>query len=101
MINATEMAKPFKKLVADFLRLKGTKSYIYALETRYGNSHNVKREVLRVIQGGANPETNTMCSSRLSTVIIGGLRIMVEDKKNEVSDVITYNPLLLLIIYSC
>lgn len=28
MINATEMAKPFRKLVADFLRLKTTREYI-------------------------------------------------------------------------
>jgi hypothetical protein len=54
MINATEMAKPFKgKLVADFLRLKTTKDFILALEARYGNSHNGgNREVLRIIQGG-------------------------------------------------
>ena len=40
MINATEMAKPFKgKLVADFLRLKSTQEYIALLEERYGNSH--------------------------------------------------------------
>ena len=54
MINATEMAKPFKgKLVADFLRLKGTKDYISLLDERYGNSHiAIKREVLRVVKGG-------------------------------------------------
>lgn len=54
MINATEMAKPFKgKMVADFLRLKSTREYIVLLEERYGNSHiAVKREVLRVIKGG-------------------------------------------------
>ena len=54
MINATEMARPFKgKLVADFLRLNNTKDFILALESRYGNSHNGgKREVLRVVQGG-------------------------------------------------
>lgn len=54
MINATEMAKPFKgKLVADFLRLKTTKDFILALEARYGNSHNgVNHEILRINQGG-------------------------------------------------
>lgn len=54
MINATEMARPFKgKLVADFLRLKNTQDYIGLLEERYGNSHiAIKREVLRVIKGG-------------------------------------------------
>lgn len=54
MINATEMAKPFKgKMVADFLRLKSTQDYITLLEERYGNSHIAPpREVLRVIKGG-------------------------------------------------
>lgn len=54
MINATEMAKPFKgKMVADFLRLKGTKDYITLLEERYGDSHIAPhREVLRVVKGG-------------------------------------------------
>lgn len=54
MINATQMAKPFKgKLVADFLRLKNTKEFIMVLESRYGNSHNgEKGEVLRIVQGG-------------------------------------------------
>lgn len=54
MINATQMSKPFKgKMVADFLRLKNTKDFILALESRYGNPHNGnEREVLRVVQGG-------------------------------------------------
>jgi hypothetical protein len=54
MINSTQMAKPFKgKMVADFLRLKNTKDFILALESRYGNSHNGgQKEVLRVLQGG-------------------------------------------------
>ena len=48
MINATEMAKPFKgKFVADFLRLKSTKDFVVALNIRYGNSHiDRKKEVL-------------------------------------------------------
>lgn len=58
MINATEMAKPFRKMVADFLRLKNTKEYIEVLEKiieedRYGDSHIGKKvEILRVIKGG-------------------------------------------------
>ena len=53
MVNATEMAQPFKgKMVADFLRLKGTKDYIQLLDERYGDSHIANREVLRVIKGG-------------------------------------------------
>ncbi|WP_421794764.1 KilA-N domain-containing protein [Haliscomenobacter sp.] len=44
MINATEMAKPFKgKMVADFLRLKNTREYIELIEERYGNSHIAPR----------------------------------------------------------
>ena len=54
MLNATEMAKPFKgKMVADFLRLKSTQDYIALMEERYGNSRIAPpREVLRVIKGG-------------------------------------------------
>ena len=55
MVNATEMAKPFKKLVADFLRLKATREYIDILEDekRYGNPHIAQNaEILRVIKGG-------------------------------------------------
>lgn len=54
MINATEMAKPFKgKMVGDFLRLKNTQEYIQLIDERYGNSHIAPfREVLRVVKGG-------------------------------------------------
>ena len=51
MINATEMAKPFGKLVGNFLRLKETKEYIALLEERYSDV-NIGREVLRVVKGG-------------------------------------------------
>ncbi len=56
MINATEMAKPFKKKANDFLRLKGTKDYILLLEirystSRYGNPRNGKREAFRFKRG--------------------------------------------------
>lgn len=50
LVNATEMAKPFDKLPADFIRLKSTQEFIEALCNRYGISHN---EVVKVIQGGA------------------------------------------------
>jgi len=57
MINATEMAKPFDKLVGSFLRLKSTKDYILLLESRYADMHNgSNRGVLRVIQGGNEKE---------------------------------------------
>ena len=37
MINATEMAKPFGKPVANFLRLDETKQYLQLLEERYSD----------------------------------------------------------------
>ncbi len=53
MINASEMAKPFGKQVNNFLRMEATKEYILLLESRYADSRNgIKREVLRVVQGG-------------------------------------------------
>ncbi|MBK6901431.1 MAG: KilA-N domain-containing protein [Saprospirales bacterium] len=51
MINATEMAKPFGKLVGNFLRLKEAHEYITILQERYSHL-NIGREVLRVIKGG-------------------------------------------------
>jgi hypothetical protein len=68
MINATEMAKPFKgKLVADFLRLKSTKEYILLLEDRYGNSHNgTTIRVLSVIQGGEPDIQGTWMDEKLA-----------------------------------
>lgn len=55
MINATEMAKPFGKLVGNFLRLSITKNYTKLLESRYSHLNiGVKaRPVLRVIKGGS------------------------------------------------
>lgn len=51
MVNATEMAKPFRgKLPADFLRLKQTKAFIEELKSQYGNSHIGK--IVKVIKGG-------------------------------------------------
>jgi len=54
MINATEMAKPFGKPVANFLRLDETKQYLQLLEERYSdlNIARKSREVLRVVKGG-------------------------------------------------
>lgn len=59
MINATEVAKHFGKLPADWLRLKETQDYINAV-SRYGNSHNENsqygnshsEELVRIKQGG-------------------------------------------------
>ncbi len=61
MISATEMAKPFGKMVNDFLRLRGTQEYITLLQNRYGNSRiGFKREVLRVVKGGDAYATNAV-----------------------------------------
>ena len=63
MINATEMAKPFKgKLPADFLRLKQTKAFIKELKFHYGNSHSGK--IINVINGG--PQRGTWMCERLA-----------------------------------
>jgi len=60
MINATEMAKPFKKLVGHFLALKGSKDYIILLESRYRDSNiDQPREVLKIIKGG-NTQSSTL-----------------------------------------
>jgi phage antirepressor YoqD-like protein len=68
LINATQMAKPFKKLVADFLRLDSVNDYIHALkehyEKCYGISHNenISHMLLLVRQTGSYDERGTwMC----------------------------------------
>jgi len=67
MINATMMAKPFKKYPADFLRLKQTKLFIAALEKRYGNPHNENsREILRIIQAGDAKLQGTWMDEKLA-----------------------------------
>ncbi|MEL6274774.1 MAG: KilA-N domain-containing protein, partial [Bacteroidota bacterium] len=67
MINATEMAKPFKKRVNDFLRLSGTKEYILVLEARYGDSRSGEnKEVLRVVQGGTPELQGTWMDEKLA-----------------------------------
>lgn len=51
LVNATEMAKPFKKRPADFLRNKGTQAFILALR----HSRETKGEigdVLRIVRHG-------------------------------------------------
>lgn len=54
MVNATQMAKAFKKLPADFLRLDQTKAFIEAFINQYGISHS---DVVQVVNGGYNPGT--------------------------------------------
>jgi hypothetical protein len=73
LINATQMAKSFKKNVADFLRLKNTKQFVAALEARYGNSHNGDRRVLEVIQGGTPDSQGTWMDELLAIKFAGWL----------------------------
>lgn len=54
MVNATEMAKPFKKKANDFLSSKSTKELIASLSAKTGISD---LELVIVNQGGINPGT--------------------------------------------
>ena len=87
MVNLTQMAKPYGKLVADWLRLKSTREYLThrgkaAIEEkrlldRYGNSHNENQErcedapitfdptyggQIIMVQGGNAKEQGTWCT---------------------------------------
>ncbi|MCB0854769.1 MAG: KilA-N domain-containing protein [Bacteroidetes bacterium] len=83
MINATEMARPFKgKLVADFLRTKQTQEYISLLKSRYGNLHigqnSPKREVLRVVKGGEPGLQGTWMDEKLALKFAAWLSVEFE-----------------------
>lgn len=80
MINATEMIKPFKsKRINDFLRLKQTKEYINALESRYGNSRNGdKQAVLRIVQGGIPELQGTWMDEKLALKFAAWLAVDFE-----------------------
>lgn len=64
MVNATEMAKPFKKRIDNYLRLKSTKDYILLLESRYSDVR--EREVLRIVQGGTPELQGTWFDEKLA-----------------------------------
>jgi len=70
MINATQMAKPFGKLIGGFLRTQATKDYIELLESRYEDLHigqkTPKREVLRVVKGGEPELQGTWMDEKLA-----------------------------------
>ena len=51
MVNATEMARPFGKRPAAFLRTDSTKAFILALEDDYRRGGTPK-QVLRIVKGG-------------------------------------------------
>ena len=68
MINATEMARPFRKQIGHFLALQGTRDYILLLESRYRDSDigGTAREVLRVIKGGVPELQGTWMDEKLA-----------------------------------
>lgn len=68
MINATEMARPFRKQIGHFLALQGTRDYILLLESRYRDSDigGMEREVLRVIKGGVPELQGTWMDEKLA-----------------------------------
>ncbi|AEE54375.1 KilA-N domain-containing protein [Haliscomenobacter hydrossis] len=68
MINATEMARPFRKQIGHFLALQGTRDYILLLESRYRDSDigGMAREVLRVIKGGVPELQGTWMDEKLA-----------------------------------
>lgn len=86
MMNATSMAKPFGKRVNDFLRLKQTKTFVAALEARYGNprngnDHNIKKpvkEVIRVAQGGKPELQGTWMDEKLGLKFAAWLDVNFE-----------------------
>ncbi len=71
MINATEMAKPFDKVVSGFLRLKTTQEYILLLEERYKPEPG--REALRVVKGGEPELQGTWMDDKLALKFAGWL----------------------------
>ena len=50
--NATDIAKSFNKLPADFLRLSSTKEYIDEILKEVGNGISHNEDLIRVKQGG-------------------------------------------------
>jgi hypothetical protein len=78
MVNATEMARPFKKLPGNFLRLKSTKEFVLALDKRYSDVNNGPVEALRVIQGGDSEFQGTWMSEHLALRFAGWLEPMFE-----------------------
>lgn len=78
MINATQMAKPFSKKVGHFLALKGTKEYILFLQSRYRDSDNGNREVLRVVQGGTPELQGTWMDEKLALKFASWLEVRFE-----------------------
>ena len=57
MVNATEMAKPFGKLVGDWLRLKTTTEFAEALSA---DMHIPISALIQVVKGGNNEQGTWM-----------------------------------------
>lgn len=86
MINATQMAKPFGKLVGNFLKTQQTKEYISLLNSRYSKKNN-EREVIRVIQGGTPELQGTWMDYKLALRFAAWLsqplQLWMDDKVEE------------------
>ena len=105
MINATQMAKPFKKRVSNFLRLDETKRFIELLEIRYSDlsigEDGTKKEVLRVIKGGEPHLQGTWMEEKLALKFAAWLsqefELWVYDRVQELlstgkTQIKTFNP---------
>lgn len=67
MINATEMARPFGKLVGNFLKSNHAIDYIMLLEARYSKWNNGEnKEVIRIVQGGVPELQGTWMDEKLA-----------------------------------
>ena len=76
MVNATEMAKPFGKLVGDWLRLKATTEFTEALSA---DMHIPISALIQVVKGG-NSEQGTWprrCSIGICPLVISIICYMV------------------------
>jgi hypothetical protein len=99
-LNATQTAKEFNKLPADWLRLKDTKAYIQAI-SHYGNSHNGDLVVVR--KGGndlsltgtwihkkliinfarwLSPEFAVWCDEQIEDILQGSFPLETETDRN-------------------
>lgn len=99
MINATEMAKPFGKLFADWYRQKSTKEFLKALESVMGIPIT---DLIVKIQGGVpkfqgtwlhenvalefarwlNPMFSIWCNDRIKEIMINGYSIIDQSRES-------------------
>ena len=99
MINATEMAKPFKKRPNDYLSLPSTKELIMAITKKSGNAEN---QLIKTIRGGLHPSTwlhedialdfaqwlsvdfHLWCNDRIKELLLNGQTNLVRKKEKNV-----------------